>query len=431
MKNNNTIEMVVKDELCTGCGTCTSFCPENAIVMVINQRKGIYIPIIDKIKCNKCGLCFIVCPGHSVDFKQLNTAIFGKQPEDNLLGNHLNCYTGYASDHDIRYNGSSGGIVTALLIFALEQGIIDGALVTRMNNDRPLEPEPFIARSREEIIAAAKSKYCPVPANIALREILKTKEAEKFAVVGLPCHIHGCRKAEELNIKLKQKIVLHLGIFCSNTDSFKGTEYILRKYGIKKETITQLNYRGFGWPGYMSIVFKNGEKRQIDYNEYMSLLHAGFFTPWRCDFCYDHFAELADISCGDAWLPEIVSHDKNGTSVIISRNITGQALLEKALSTKAIMITNLKSDRIRGNAAKKLHYSARSRIALYLNKKIPQYSIEQFPVTFFTCYSTLGMIARQVLSNRYLQWLISPYLKIMKSIHYIGKKIRKLVLFYF
>jgi coenzyme F420 hydrogenase subunit beta len=47
--------------------------------------------------------------------------------------------------------------------FALEEGIIDGALVTRMKKDRPLEPEPFIARTREEIIEASKSKYCGVP----------------------------------------------------------------------------------------------------------------------------------------------------------------------------------------------------------------------------------------------------------------------------
>jgi len=79
--------------------------------------------------------------------------------------------------------------VTALFIFALEKGLIDGALVTGMKKDKPLEPEPFIARTREKIISARGSKYCSVPANIALKEILKAKEEERFAVVGLPCHI--------------------------------------------------------------------------------------------------------------------------------------------------------------------------------------------------------------------------------------------------
>jgi coenzyme F420 hydrogenase subunit beta len=95
--------------------------------MVIDHKKRIYIPKLDKEKCTECGLCFEVCPGHSVDFKQLDQESFGKQPEDVLLGNYLNCcYIGHATDYDIRYNGSSGGLVTALLIFALERGLLTG-----------------------------------------------------------------------------------------------------------------------------------------------------------------------------------------------------------------------------------------------------------------------------------------------------------------
>ena len=148
-----------------------------------------------------------VCPGHEVDFKGLNLEIFGKEPEDILIGNYLNCYVGHATDYDIRYNSASGGLVTALLIFALEEGLIDGALVTRMKKDKPLEPEPFIARTREEIIEARGSKYCPVPANVALREILEANEGERFAVVGLPCHIHGMRRAQRVDARLKERVV--------------------------------------------------------------------------------------------------------------------------------------------------------------------------------------------------------------------------------
>ena len=226
-----SIESVVSDGLCTGCGTCVGICPLDAIQMVIHKSKGIYIPEINEEKCNKCGICVDVCPGRSVDFKSLNQQIFSRQPEDSILGNYINCYTGHATDYDIRYNSASGGLVTALLVFALEEGMIDGALVTKMRDDSPLEPQPFIARTREEIISAARSKYCPVPANTGLRDIIK--EEGRFAVVGLPCHIHGVRKAESVNNKLKDKIVFHLGLFCcGHTDTFSGTEFIFRKYGI-------------------------------------------------------------------------------------------------------------------------------------------------------------------------------------------------------
>ena len=149
---------------------------------------------------------------------------------------YSNCYLGYSVDDDIRYDSSSGGVITSLLIYALEKGIIDGALVTRMNKDNPFEPEPFIAKNKEEIIEAAKSKYCPVPLNKLINEILKSENL-KIAVVGLPCHIHGIRKAEMLNESLRNRIVLHLGIFCSHTDTFWQTYSLINKLGIKENDV--------------------------------------------------------------------------------------------------------------------------------------------------------------------------------------------------
>lgn len=326
--NNNTIAQVVKDGLCTGCGTCIALCPEEAIKLTIDEKKGIYVPVLDEEKCNNCEICYKVCPGNSVDFKALNLEIFGKEAEDALIGNYLNCYVGHATDYDIRYNSSSGGLVTQLLIFALEEGMIDGALVTRMKKDSLLEPEPFIARTKEEIIEASKSKYCPVPANIALKKILESEEAERFAVVGLSCHIHGVRKAEQINKKLKEKIILHLGIFCNHTSNFIGTEFLLDKLKIKRGEVEKLNYRGEGWPGGMLIKLKNNRTRFISPSVYWnSLFGLNFFTPTRCLLCSDSICELADISFGDAWLPEL-SDNKIGKSIIVSKSEIGEKILQ-------------------------------------------------------------------------------------------------------
>lgn len=322
---NNTISQVVKDGLCTGCGTCVSLCPNEAIEMVIDKKKGIYIPEINEGKCNNCDICYKVCPGHEVGFKQLNLEIFGKEPENILIGNYLNCYIGYSTDYDIRYNSSSGGLVTQLLIFALEEGTIDGALVTKMRKGSPLEPEPFIARTKEEIIEASKSKYCPVPANIALKEILNSKEGERFAVVGLPCHIQGIRKAEQINEELKRKIILHLGIFCNHAPNFWGTKLLLQKLRVREDEVIKLDYRGEGWPGHMKISKKSGELLLLPY--YWNFVGTYFFYPTRCLMCSDEICELADISFGDAWLPEL-SDDKIGRSIIISKSEIGEKILQ-------------------------------------------------------------------------------------------------------
>jgi coenzyme F420 hydrogenase subunit beta len=116
------IDIVVKHSLCTGCGICVAVCPTSTLQMVKNEKEGIFIPVPGNNRCNQCGICYEVCPGHHVDFDQLNIDIFGKKPVDVIIGNYLQCYTGHAEDHEIRYNASSGGLVTALLLYALDEG---------------------------------------------------------------------------------------------------------------------------------------------------------------------------------------------------------------------------------------------------------------------------------------------------------------------
>lgn len=335
---NNTIELVVNKELCIGCGTCDALCSRNAIKLSIDKTKGIYIPRINKDICNKCGICHEICPRGIVDYEELNKEIFEKEPENIFIGNYQNCYIAHAINTGIRYNSSSGGLITQLLIFALEKGIINGALVTRMNKSKPIEPEPFIARTKEEIIEASKSKYCPVPANIALEEIIKSKKGEKFAVVGLPCHINGIRRAEHFNKKLAEKIVLHLGIFCNHTPNYLATEIYLKKKNIKQEDISRLNYRGEGWPGSMKILLKDGQ--EYKFKDFWIFGGSHFFYPKSCLFCSDGVSELADISFGDAWLPEY-SHDKMGKSIIISKNMKGEELLKRMKTDDVIELNKI------------------------------------------------------------------------------------------
>lgn len=337
---------VVKNDLCTGCATCISLCPEEAIELTKDESRGIYVPRVLEERCNNCGICYKVCPGHEVDFKQLNLEIFGKESgnklEDIMINNYINCYVGHSTDYNIRYNSSSGGVITQLLIFMLEEGIIDGALVTRMKKDSPLEPEPFIARTREEIIEASKSKYCPVPANIALKKILKSKEGEKFAVVGLPCHIHGIRKAESVNKKLKEKIVLHLGLFCNHTPTLLATEFLLKKVKVKKESVKRLDYRGEGWPGKMKVGLANNELL-LPYS--WSLVGSYFFTPIRCFLCSDGANELSDISFADAW-SELSEKDKIGKSIVVSRSELGEKLLQITELRKEIELNKISANKV-------------------------------------------------------------------------------------
>ena len=429
--SDETIAQVVKDNLCTGCGTCVALCPNEAIKLTINEKRGIYVPELNEEKCNNCGICYEVCPGHEVDFKGLNLEIFGKEPENVLIGNYLNCYVGYSTDHDIRYNSASGGLITQLLIFALEEGIINGALVTRMKKDKPLEPEPFIARTKDEIIEASKSKYCPVPANIALKEILESKEGKKFAVVGLPCHIHGIRKAEQINKKLKEKIVLHLGIVCNHTPTFLATEFLLKKMRIKKEDVTKLDYRGEGWPGGMKITTKEGNKIFVPHfsSGYWGIVFNSFFFPTRCTLCSDKICELSDVSFADAWMPELMKNDNVGTSLTISRNKISEEFLNKAALKGKIELKKV-SEKVALQSqslhAVKKRLKARIRILRMFGKKIPIYHQDLLNSSFSDYHHAFSFYSKNCfLSKRYFWSFIDLYRFLLERASYYKSKLLK------
>lgn len=376
----NNIENIIKDGLCTGCGTCAGLCPHDIITMKIDYRKGLYVPNLLGI-CNDCGICVEVCPGHEVDFINLNKDIFGKQPDDLILGNYLDCCIGNSSNNHIRTNSSSGGVVSEILIFALENKIIDGALVTKMKKDDPLKPEPFIAKTKEEIIEASCDKYCPVPVNIGLKKILEAKEDKKFAVVGLPCHIHGIRKAEYLNETLKEKIILHIGLFCAYGVNFLATNYVLKERNIKKDTIEEIHYRKGNFPpGNALIKCNNNCINQISHKKFWSLTFSFFtwFSPIRCTLCCDQTSELADISVGGPRFPYLVYGNYNQSPIII-RNEFGEKILENAIHNQTVELKNISEKDMSKlkemQSYKKNQILASGNLLKLFRKKNPKYSI--------------------------------------------------------
>jgi len=373
MEGRLTIEPVVKRRLCTGCGTCAGICPHGAIEMIVDSGQGCYLPRLDKKRCTRCGLCHQACPGHGVDFESLNDELFGDVPQDVALGRHLGCYIGHALDRNTRYRCSSGGLVSSLLVFALEDGLIDGALVTRMRRDNPFRPEPFIARSKDEILSAAGSKYCPVAAGTALNEIL---EAEgRYAVVGLPCHIQGVRKAEQHQPRLRERIRYRISIPCSLNYSFRGTERVLRDFGVQLDQVAALQYRGRGWPGSMLIRLKSGVEQTIPLAKYYRELRP--YSLRRCTLCSDMMGELSDLTCGDAWIPEVMQVDSLGSSFAVTRAACAEELLEAAASEEAVELSELDLEELlasQGHALfKKRKLAARMDLFRRFGRSVPSY----------------------------------------------------------
>ena len=320
---NPNVQVVYDAGLCTQCGTCAAMCTRSAIRMDWDGSTG-YVLTVDEDLCHECGLCYDICPGHGVEFDSLADRFLGNGTDDPYIGRYRSIHIGYALQEAIRWNAASGGIVTALLITALRKGEIDGAIVTRMNPDSPLEPLSFLARTEEDIVAAAGSKYCPVAANLTLREALNSEG--RYALVGLPCHIHGLRKAQIRNRKLRARVPACISIFCGLNMSPTGTNVLLKRQGISIQDVSEIKYRGCGWPGSLHVELRDGQTYSEPYLDYFDN-NFMCYEMHRCNLCCDSFGEVSDISCGDAWLPEIKNRDKQGTSVVVVRSEEGEAFL--------------------------------------------------------------------------------------------------------
>jgi coenzyme F420 hydrogenase subunit beta len=409
IEKGKDISKVVRDKLCMGCGTCSSMCPSSSISLIMNQHYGEYRPEIKTDSCTDCGICFAVCPGHEIDIPNLSEQFLSGNFVDERIGDYLSLYIGYSCDHDLRYRCATGGMVTLTLLYMLEKELIDGALVAHMPVDGTLTPQPVIARTPEDIIASATSKYCPVPTNAAVKEILDIPG--RYAVVGLPCHLHGIRKAERISKKLHRRIVLHLGLFCGSGTPFTGTEFAIYRKNLKRSEVKYVTYRGGGWPGSNTIELNSGEKIREDYYKFWDR-NLSAFIPNRCRYCHDHTAELSDVSYGDAWLQEIVSEDQVGTNLMIVRNNCAADILKKMHREDRIFLAPIERQKVLESQNhcrwKKTEISARIKLASILGKRVPAFGEAIFPAPTLLLLTEAAIEYLQVVltSRKSLWWLL-------------------------
>ena len=148
MEGQLTIEPVVKRKLCTGCGTCAGDLPAGRHRDGGARGKGLLSPpprqeTMHAVRTMPPGLS-----GTRRRFRIVQRrAVRGRSRRTSRWVGTWAAISATPSTGTSGVDCASGGLVSSLLIFALEEGLIDGALVTRMREDNPLRPEPFIARN--------------------------------------------------------------------------------------------------------------------------------------------------------------------------------------------------------------------------------------------------------------------------------------------
>ncbi|PKL71956.1 MAG: coenzyme F420 hydrogenase subunit beta, partial [Methanobacteriales archaeon HGW-Methanobacteriales-2] len=75
-----------------------------------------------------------------------------------VLGTYKEVVAARSTDKQIQKIAQDGGIVSGLFCYALDEKLIDGAVVAGPT-DVMWKPEPMVAMSSDEILAAAGTKY--------------------------------------------------------------------------------------------------------------------------------------------------------------------------------------------------------------------------------------------------------------------------------
>jgi len=296
-----------------------------------------WLPLVDAERCSDCGTCLAVCPGRGLNFTKAAwwRAANEGAPAPDFMGPWRGLWFGWAADEETRYQGASGGVATAILSGALDDRLIDAAVVVHPTPANALAMEPFVARSAGEIVGCRGSRYNMVALNGALREVLG--RPGRYALAGLPCHIQGLRLAQRRDQRVAERVVFALGIFCGWSAEPRATALAAHRLGLNPAELAAVRYRGPGWPGGLRLETRDGAVRERPYPDYYDDDRAmQAFTPLRCRLCPDGLAELADISVGDAWLERF--NDSAGVSDLIVRTPTGEGVLRRLAGCLTLLV---------------------------------------------------------------------------------------------
>lgn len=293
----NLFEEVVTSGLCTGCAGCVIVCPHD--VLEYDDTAGRYKPFNIEDPSNPagcshgekgCTLCTRACPRFRDWEPEADEKLFGRvREESEVAGISKDIVLARATNEEVHQRGQDGGLVSAILLWAMEHDYIDSALVSYLEGDgSSWKAIPGVARTRDEILAAAGSRYTYSSNPMAYADAV-AGGAEKIALVGMGCQtsspaVMTARRAG----KVARKFALNIGLLCSKTfDDAIFEELFLAKYGLRKEDMVKMNIKGV-----FQIWMRNGDYHEINLKE----CHA--WTREGCKNCPDFAAEHADISTG-------------------------------------------------------------------------------------------------------------------------------------
>jgi len=335
-----TLGTHVLPSLCIGCAACVVACPFDCLEYADEK------PSLVK-ECKVCGICAQVCPKYNLSISELERLVFGRERRaDEEYGIFRRTAIAQAVNPKIRKVCQDGGVVTALLVHALNEGLIDSAVLSGVSEAEPLKAVPKLVTTIDEILTSAGTRYTYSPSMLALREGVKQKK-RSLAFVGTPDQIQAFRKVQALPLKkYSEAVAFTFGVFCSECFTYEGLvdQLIRKELGIIPAEVAKLNIKGR-----LLVTTKSGRVEEVRLKE------AKQHVRDCVKRCSDFSAELADVSVGglglEGWTLTILRTEK-GLDLFQGAEAKGLIQTRKAEEEPQVLDLLVKlSKRKRENAA--------------------------------------------------------------------------------
>jgi len=312
---------VVKTGLCTGCAACVMACPRDVLEYDHTESYQPYNVELSTAfdDCTHgqrgCDICTRACPRFRAWEVDSDLALFGRaRTAEEVTGISRGVWLVRATDPEVLAAGQDGGLVSALLLWGLDRGRIEGALTSRLSTTRLWDCEPFLATTRQEVLEAAGSRYTYAANPLAMRQA-EERGLKHLALVGMSCQasINGTLAARRVN-KYARRIELTIGLLCSKSFEYDGMRRVLTEdYGIPLEDVAKVNIKG----RFQVWRRSTGELVEIPLKRMQEATRAG------CRLCPDFAAQHADISAGGLG-------QRDGWTLTVVRTARGEEWLEGA-----------------------------------------------------------------------------------------------------
>lgn len=330
-----TVQRVLQGELCSGCGLCAGV-SDGAIEMTVTAPGYARPRQVGAIAAQAEAKIADGCPGSRIEPWQSDG------PCHEYWGPYRQVMTGHATDAVVRHQASSGGVLTALAVQALDEGMVDAVIHIGADPLRPTQNLTKISRSPREVLEGAGSRYSSSSPLEAIDRLLDS--GERYLLVAKPCDVSALRRLARHDPRVDRQIPYKLSFFCGGIPSHAGARRIVASMGLDQPAVKNFRYRGFGWPGRAVAVTHDGASADMSYADSWGG-HLSKEVQFRCKICPDAVGGVADIAAADAWYGGEMGYplfdERDGRSLIMTRTDAGEALLAHCSAAGSIAADEL------------------------------------------------------------------------------------------